>query len=78
MPRNMKDFYLERMGKALGFGKTVDPHPGTFSNNVRPVGSAARDFPAPVKNNVRIVTPGGGGGMRGPIDLGGDAFGKIK
>ena len=37
MPRINEDFYLERMGKALGFGKLLDAHPGTFSNNVRPV-----------------------------------------
>jgi hypothetical protein len=57
MPRNNEDFYLERMGKALGFHGYVPQDRGVLTH-VMPGPAAKAANPVPFTNNVRVIEKG--------------------
>jgi hypothetical protein len=54
MPRNNEDFYLERMGKALGYHGYVPQDRGVLTH-VMPGPAAKAANPVPFTNNVRVI-----------------------
>jgi hypothetical protein len=62
MPRNNEDFYLERMGKALGYYGYVPQDRGVLSHphqsSVTPGPAAKAANPVPFTNNVRVIEKG--------------------